>query len=362
VQDTSCRGSGGVPPDYKIPQDWGTQGVEYLFFNRTTQYQKQHLDSGNKRLKILVTGGAGFIGFHLVKTLLDAGDEITVIDNLSSGNRRNLVSDLEARNFNFLFRDVVDKVELPRFDQIYHLASLASPVFYQQDPIGTALSNSAGTYNLLMQAKEGKSKILFASTSEVYGNPLQHPQRESYWGNVNPNGIRSCYDESKRFGESLTMDFHRKYGIETRIARIFNTYGPGMNLNDGRVVPNFILQALTARPITVYGEGQQTRSFCYVSDTVRGLISLINSDFVEPVNIGNPVEITIMELVEIIKELTGSKSEIVFKPLPEDDPQNRCPDISRAKQVLSWEPCVNLEEGLTSTIDWFKQKLKASDR
>jgi nucleoside-diphosphate-sugar epimerase len=313
-------------------------------------------------MKILVTGGAGFIGSHLVKTLLDLGDNITVIDNLSSGTRRNLLSGVEARNFNFLFQDVVDKVELPRFDQIYHLASLASPVFYQKDPIGTSLSNSAGTYNLLIQSQESKSKILFASTSEVYGNPLQHPQRESYWGNVNPNGIRSCYDESKRFGESLMMDFHRKYGVETRIARIFNTYGPGMNLNDGRVVPNFILQALTDRPITVYGDGKQTRSFCYVSDTVRGLVSLINSCFVEPVNIGNPVEITILELVEKIKELTGSKSEIVFKPLPEDDPQSRCPDIRRAKQVLSWEPCVSLEEGLKRTIDWFKQRLKVGER
>jgi UDP-glucuronate decarboxylase len=311
-------------------------------------------------MKILVTGGAGFIGSHLVKTLLDLGNKITVIDNLSSGTRRNLVSGVETRNFNFLFQDVADKVELPRFDQIFHLASLASPVFYQQDPIGTSLSNSAGTYNLLIQAREDKSKILFASTSEVYGNPLQHPQRESYWGNVNPNGIRSCYDESKRFGESLMMDFHRKYGVETRIARIFNTYGPGMNLNDGRVVPNFILQALTDHPITVFGDGNQTRSFCYVSDTVRGLVNLINSNFVEPVNIGNPVEITIMELVEKIKELTGSKSEIVFKPLPEDDPRSRCPDISRAKHLLSWEPCVNLEEGLKSTIDWFKQRLKQS--
>ena len=313
-------------------------------------------------MKILVTGGAGFIGSHLVKNLLDSGNEVTAMDNLSSGSRRNLTSGVEVSNLSILIMDVVDKVALPRFDQIYHLASLASPVFYQKDPIGTALSNSAGTYNMLVHARANKSRILFASTSEVYGNPLQHPQRESYWGNVNPNGIRSCYDESKRFGESLMMDFHRQHGIETRIARIFNTYGPGMKSNDGRVVPNFILQALAHRPITVYGDGKQPRSFCYVSDTVRGLISLMNSAFMESVNIGNPKEITVMELVEKIKELTGSKSEIVFTPLPEDDPQRRCPDIRRAKQVLAWEPGVSLEEGLKETIGWFKQELKAGGR
>jgi len=308
-------------------------------------------------MKVLVTGGAGFIGSHLTKALIDSGNEVTVIDNLSSGNRRNLIEGTEAGRLSFLLQDVVDRVMLPGFDRIYHLASLASPVFYQRDPIGTALSNSAGTYNMLVHARENKSRILFASTSEVYGNPLQHPQQESYWGNVNPNGIRSCYDESKRFGESLMMDFHRQYGIETRIARIFNTYGPGMNLNDGRVVPNFILQALTNRPITIYGDGKQTRSYCYVSDTVWGLVNLMNSDFVEPVNIGNPREITVLELVQKIKGLTDSKSEIVFTPLPEDDPVRRCPDISRAQRVLSWEPEVSLEEGLRKTIDWFKLAL-----
>ncbi len=313
-------------------------------------------------MNILVTGGAGFIGSHLVKALLDSGNEVTAMDNLSSGTRRNLKVDTDPRTLTFLSQDVVEKIELPKFDQIYHLASLASPVFYQKDPIGTALSNSVGTYNLLLHARAKKSKILFASTSEVYGNPLEHPQRESYWGNVNPNGIRSCYDESKRFGESLMMDFHRQYGIETRIARIFNTYGPGMNSDDGRVVPNFILQALTHRPITVYGDGKQTRSFCYVSDTVRALVSLMNSEFIEPVNIGNAKEITIMELVEKIKQLTGSKSEIVFSHIPEDDPLRRCPDISRAKQVLAWEPGVGLEEGLKETIGWFKQELRSGGR
>jgi len=310
-------------------------------------------------MKILVTGGAGFIGSNLVKTLLDSGDEVTVVDNLSSGDTRNLELHNRSGNLTILLQDVVDKVSLPRFDQVYHLASLASPVFYQRDPIGTALSNSMGTYNLLVHARENKARILFASTSEVYGNPLQHPQRESYWGNVNPNGIRSCYDESKRFGESLMMDFHRQYGVETRIARIFNTYGPGMNLNDGRVIPNFIVQALTHCPITVYGDGRQTRSFCYVSDTVQGLMGLMSCDFMEPVNIGNPVEIPVMELVALIKKLSGSKSEIIFTPLPEDDPQRRCPDISRAKQVLAWEPEVRLEDGIKITIEWFQQELKA---
>jgi nucleoside-diphosphate-sugar epimerase len=313
-------------------------------------------------MKILVTGGAGFIGSHLVKALLVSGHEVTAMDNLSSGNRLNLMAYMDVGNLTFLLQDVVDKIELPRFDQIYHLASLASPVFYQKDPIGTALSNSAGTYNLLVHARANKSKILFASTSEVYGNPLEHPQRESYWGNVNPNGIRSCYDESKRFGESLVMDFHRQCGVETRIARIFNTYGPGMNISDGRVVPNFILQALTNSPITVYGDGKQTRSFCYVSDTVRGLVSLMKSDFAEPVNIGNPDEITVMELVEILKQLSGSKSDIVFTHLPEDDPLRRCPDITRAKQILAWEPRFTLEEGLQKTIDWFKQELEAAGK
>jgi len=313
-------------------------------------------------MNILVTGGAGFIGSHLVKALLDSGNEVTAMDNLSSGTMRNLKVDTGPRTLTFLSQDVVEKIDLPKFDQIYHLASLASPVFYQKHPIGTALSNSVGTYNLLLHARAKKSKILFASTSEIYGNPLEHPQRESYWGNVNPNGIRSCYDESKRFGESLMMDFHRQYGVETRIARIFNTYGPGMNSDDGRVIPNFILQALTHRPVTVYGDGKQTRSFCYVSDTVRALVSLMNSEFIEPVNIGNAKEITIMELVDKIKLLTGSKSEIVFSHIPEDDPLRRCPDISRAKQVLAWEPGVGLEEGLKETIGWFKQELRSGGR
>lgn len=309
-------------------------------------------------MKILVAGGAGFIGSHLVEELTAAGNEVAIIDNFSSGNKLYLSSLSASSHLDILYHNVIDKITLSGFDQIYHLASLASPVFYQKNPVETALSNSVGTYNLLLQAQAHNSRILFASTSEIYGNPTEHPQQESYWGNVNPNGLRSCYDESKRFGESLMMNFHREYGVETRIARIFNTYGPKMNLNDGRVVPNFICQALRGQPITIYGDGKQTRSFCYVSDTVDGLVRLMNSEFCEPVNIGSPNEITILELAERIKELTDPKSEFFFKQLPEDDPIRRCPDISRAKRVLSWEPKFNLEKGLKRTIDWFREELQ----
>jgi len=300
--------------------------------------------------KILIAGGAGFIGSHLVKKLVDNGNNVTVIDNFSSGNLENL----NGIKVKVIRHDIIDPVTLSGFDEIYHLASLASPVFYQRNPVETALSNSIGTYNLLSEAKKHRSKILFASTSEVYGDPLEHPQKESYWGNVNPIGLRSCYDESKRLGETLMMDFHRKYGVETRIARIFNTYGPKINIGDGRVIPNFIFQALKNEPITIFGHGKQTRSFCYISDLIEGLVKLMNSDFSEPVNLGNPEEITILELAKKIKELTNSKSKIVFKELPIDDPKRRCPDISLAKQKLKWQPVVDLEEGLLKTIEYFK--------
>jgi len=305
-------------------------------------------------MRILVTGGAGFIGSHLVERLVSEGNDVTIIDNFSSGSMENI----KNLNVNIIYHNIIDKITLSGFDQIYHLASLASPVYYQKNPVETALSNSVGTYNLLIEAQKHKSRILFASTSEVYGNPLEHPQKEEYWGNVNPIGVRACYDESKRLGETLMIDFNREYGVETRIARIFNTYGPRMNLNDGRVIPNFIKQALKNEPITVYGDGKQTRSFCYVSDTVEGLIKLMNSNYVGPINIGNPREITILELAEKIIELTDSKSEIIFKELPEDDPVRRCPDITKAKEILGWEPKVSLEEGLIKTIEWFKNILK----
>ena len=309
----------------------------------------------NKMKKsILVTGGAGFIGSHLVEKLIEAGHEVTVIDNFSSGKRENL-KNLPVK---VIYHNVVDKINLSKFSQIYHLASLASPVFYQKYPVETALSNSVGTYNLLLEVNKNKSRILFASSSEVYGNPLEHPQKEDYWGNVNPIGPRACYDESKRLGETLMMDFCREYKIETKIARIFNTYGPRMRTDDGRVVPSFIVQALKNKPITIFGDGKQTRSFCYISDMVEGLIKLMNSNYVGPVNLGNPQEITILDLAKKIKKLTNSKSKIVFKKLPVDDPVRRKPDIVLAKKVLNWAPKISIEEGLKETIKWFRENLK----
>lgn len=306
-----------------------------------------------KAKNILVTGGAGLIGSHLVRRLHDAGHRVSVLDNFTSGNRKNL----KELDIKIIEHDVIDQITLSGFDEIYHLASLASPVFYQKYPVETALSNSVGTFNLLTQAQLHKSKFLFTSTSEIYGDPLEHPQKETYWGNVNPNGLRSCYDESKRFGESLTMNFHREYGVKTHIARIFNTYGPHMAVEDGRVVSNFIIQALKGENITIYGKGNQTRSFCYVNDTVDALIKLMNSNFHEPVNIGNSKEMTVKKLAEIIIKLTESKSRIVFKKLPSDDPVKRQPDIKRARMVLRWSPKTKLEEGLAYTIDYFRQEL-----
>lgn len=309
-----------------------------------------------KSKKILITGGAGFLGSHLTERLLREGHKVTVLDNFSSGKKENL----ERLEVKVIKHDIIKKIELPEFNEIYHLAALASPVFYQKYPIETALTNSVGTYNLLIEAKKHNSRILFASSSEIYGNPLEHPQKETYWGNVNPIGLRACYDESKRLGETLMMDFHRKYRVETRIARIFNTYGPKMSQNDGRVISNFVTQALRGEPITIFGDGKQTRSFCYVSDTIDGLIRLMNSKFSKPINLGNPEEITILELAKKIKKLTNSKSKIIFKKLPEDDPLRRCPDITKAKKLLNWEPKIILEEGLKETINWFKEKLKNS--
>lgn len=303
-----------------------------------------------KNKKILITGGAGFIGSHLAERLIKEGHEVTILDNFSSSKKENL----KGINAKIIKGDTTKKIKLPSFDEIYHLASLASPVFYQKFPIETILANTLGTYNLLLKAKKEKSKILFASSSEVYGNPLIHPQNESYWGNVNPIGPRACYDESKRLGETLMMEFWKEFGVDIRIARIFNTYGPRMNFNDGRVIPNFIVQALKNQPITVYGSGQQTRSFCYISDTVDGLIKLMSSKYSKPINLGNPTEITILDLAKKIKKLTKSKSKIVFKSLPQDDPVKRKPDINLAKKILKWEPKVDLDQGLKTTIEWFK--------
>ena len=309
-------------------------------------------------MKILVTGGAGFIGSHLVDRLMEAGHSVISLDNLYTGQKSNNAQWIEHPNFQFIEHDVVNPIAIDYVDQIYHLACPASPVHYQSDPIKTAKTNFLGTLNMLELAKQKQARILLASTSEVYGDPLLHPQTEDYWGNVNCTGIRSCYDEGKRIAETLTFDYHRQYGTEVRVVRIFNTHGVRMLENDGRVVSNFIVQALQGIPLTIYGDGSQTRSFCYVSDLVEGLIRLMNGNYIGPVNLGNPGEYTILQLAQTIQRLIDPTAEIIFKPLPQDDPQRRQPDISRAKFHLDWEPKVPLEEGLAKTIAYFRDRLK----
>jgi dTDP-glucose 4,6-dehydratase len=306
-------------------------------------------------LRHLVSGAAGFIGSHLCDRLLADGHTVIGLDNLITGSRRNLAH-LEG-NFQFQFFecDVTKEVRAwGRFDHVWHLASLASPKEYLAHPIETLESGSSGTRNMLEIARRDGARFLVTSTSECYGDPEVHPQAETYWGNVNPVGMRSCYDESKRYAEAMTMAFHRFHGVRTNIARIFNTYGPRMALKDGRVVPAFMDQALCGQPLTIFGDGSQTRSFCYVSDMVDGLLRLASSDERFPVNLGNPLELTILEFAERIRRLMGVQLEIVFEPLPEDDPRKRRPDISKAKRVLGWEPKVPLEEGLQETVAYFK--------
>ncbi len=309
--------------------------------------------------RILVTGGAGFIGSHLCERFLKEGHEVICVDNLLTGDRDNISHLFGYRNFTFLEQDVTHYVYVSGdLDAIMHFASPASPVDYLELPIQTLKVGSLGTHNALGLAKAKNARILVASTSEVYGDPLIHPQTEDYWGNVNPIGPRGVYDEAKRFLEAMTMAYHRTHGVQTRIVRIFNTYGPRMRMRDGRVVPNFICQALKGEPLTVYGEGDQTRSFCYVDDLVEGLIRLLWSDDLGPVNIGNPNEMTILQFAEKIIELSESTSTIDYRPLPEDDPKVRQPDITKAKSVLGgWEPKVSLDQGLRSTIEYFKQRL-----
>jgi len=308
-----------------------------------------------KKEKVVVTGGAGFLGSHLCDKLLYEGFDIVCIDNLITGNTDNIAHLSGNEHFSFVKHDVTDYIFLPgNVDFILHFASPASPVDYLQLPIQTLKVGSLGTHKALGLAKEKNAKFLLASTSEVYGDPTVHPQSEDYWGNVNPIGPRGVYDEAKRFAEALTMAYQRYHGLETRIARIFNTYGPRMRKNDGRALPNFIKQALTGEPITIYGDGKQTRSFCYITDQVEGLFKLLVSDENEPVNIGNPEEISVQSIAEEIVKLTGSKSEIVYEELPVDDPKVRQPDISKAKQKLEWEPKVRREEGLQKTIEYFK--------
>jgi dTDP-glucose 4,6-dehydratase len=303
----------------------------------------------------LVSGAAGFIGSHLCDRLLADGHHVTGLDNLITGSRRNLAHLDENSHFRFLDYDVTKPIGLPgSFDQVWHLASLASPKEYLAHPIDTLESGSTGTRNMLEVARRDGARFLLSSTSECYGDPLEHPQAETYWGHVNPVGIRSCYDESKRYAEALTMAYHRYHGTRSNIARIFNTYGPRMALKDGRVVPAFLDQALRGEPLTVYGDGLQTRSFCYVADLVEGLVRLGSSEEHEPVNLGNPVELTILEFADRIRRLMGANLELVFRPLPEDDPRKRRPDISKAKRILGWEPKVSLEDGLRKTVEYFR--------
>ncbi len=310
--------------------------------------------------RIAVTGGAGFIGSHLTERLLSEGNEVMVIDNLFTGRKENLIQYWNNPNFEFIRHDVVEPLLL-EVDQIYNLACPASPVYYQYNPIKTMKTSILGAMNILGLAKRTRARILQASTSEVYGDPEMHPQEESYWGHVNPIGIRSCYDEGKRASETLFMDYYRQDKVDIRIIRIFNTYGPRMLENDGRVVSNFIVQALKNEDITVYGDGSQTRSFCYVSDLVDGMIRMMNQDsFIGPVNIGNPGEYTILELAEMVIEQIGSHSKIVRCPLPSDDPKRRRPNIDLAKEKLDWEPHVSVQEGLCKTIDYFEEQLKRS--
>lgn len=303
----------------------------------------------------LVSGAAGFIGSHLCERLLADGHSVLGLDNLITGSRRNLAHRASHSRFRFMQHDVTQPLELAgRFDHVWHLASLASPKEYLAHPIETLESGSTGTRNMLEIARRDGARFLVTSTSECYGDPLQHPQVETYWGNVNPVGVRSCYDESKRYAEAMTMAYHRYYGVRTNIARIFNTYGPRMALKDGRVVPAFLDQALQGQPLTIFGDGTQTRSFCYVSDMVDGLVRLASSEERLPVNLGNPVELTILEFAERIRRLMDAELPIVFEPLPQDDPQKRRPDITKAKRLLGWEPKVNLEDGLRETVEYFK--------
>jgi UDP-glucuronate decarboxylase len=310
--------------------------------------------------RILVTGGAGFIGSHLCETLLERGKEVLCLDNFFTGSRDNMKHLFNNYRFELVRHDVVNPILL-EVDQIYNLACPASPVHYQYNPVKTVKTSVMGTLNMLGLAKRVRARILQASTSEVYGDPATHPQPETYWGNVNCIGLRSCYDEGKRVAETLMMDYHRQNRVDIRIARIFNTYGPRMALNDGRVVSNFIVQALRDQPLTIYGDGSQTRSFCYVSDLIEGLIRLMEQDdLMGPVNLGNPHEITMLELAQVITDLTGSRAGIEYRPLPPDDPVKRCPDITLARTRLGWQPQVPFQEGLNLTIDYFRQRLAAT--
>jgi UDP-glucuronate decarboxylase len=321
----------------------------------------QELETRNSKLetrRVLVTGGAGFIGSHLCDRLIADGHEVICLDNFFTGRRENILHLLDNRRFELLRHDVIEPILL-EVDQVYNLACPASPVHYQYNPVKTVKTNVMGTLNMLGLAKRVRARILQASTSEVYGDPLEHPQTEEYWGNVNPIGLRSCYDEGKRVAETLMMDYHRQNGVDTRIARIFNTYGPRMIENDGRVVSNFIVQTLRGQELTVYGDGKQTRSFCYVDDLVDGLVRLMNAEQLhEPVNLGNPGEFTMEELARAVAGICGTTARIKYEPLPPDDPRQRKPDITRARKALSWQPKIELSEGLRRTIADFARRIE----
>ena len=312
-------------------------------------------------MRILITGGAGFIGSHLCERLLENGDDVICLDNFFTGRRTNILQLLDNPHFELIRHDVIEPILL-EVDQIYNLACPASPVHYQYNPVKTVKTSVMGMINMLGLAKRVHARILQASTSEVYGDPLMHPQSEEYWGNVNPIGLRSCYDEGKRIAETLMMDYHRQNHVDTRIARIFNTYGPRMLEDDGRVVSNFIVQALRGEPLTLYGAGDQTRSFCYVDDLVEALICLMNTDDVhDPVNLGNPIEFTIKELADEVISVCGSNSDVKYLPLPQDDPKQRKPNISRAQTILGWNPTIQLNEGLRKTVVYFKGQQRSDE-
>lgn len=314
-------------------------------------------------MRIIVTGGAGFIGSHLCARLLEQDHQVIAVDNLITGSKRNIAHLLNNPAFTFLEHDVLKPLDLTA-EAIFHLASPASPEGYMANPLETALANSQGTYNLLEMSKRNGARFLMASTSEAYGDPLEHPQKEEYWGHVNPVGPRSCYDESKRFAEAITMVYVRSFSVDARIIRIFNTYGPHSDPQDGRIVPNFITQALAGKPITVYGDGSQTRSLCFVDDLVEGIIAAMftRGTTGEVINLGNPQEHTVLQYAHIVRRLCNSNSQIQFLELPQDDPTRRCPDISKARSLLGWEPRIGLEEGLKRTIEWFKELAKENPK
>lgn len=354
--------SHGVIPDHGLESESTHVNRRILYESQSEAFRRSNvagrvpLGVKKKSLRIVVTGGAGFVGSHLVDRLIARGDSVIVVDNFFTGRKENLVHHFGNTRFELIRHDVVEPILL-EVDQIYHLACPASPVHYKFNPVKTIKTNVVGTLNMLGLAKRVGARFLLTSTSEVYGDPLQHPQVETYWGNVNPIGVRSCYDEGKRTAETLTMDYHRGLGIEVRIARIFNTYGPRMCIDDGRVVSNFVAQALRKEPLTVYGDGKQTRSFQYVSDLVEGLMRLMEGDHVGPFNLGNPGEFTMLELAEVVQETIDPNAKIEFRPNTEDDPHKRKPDISKAKQLLGWEPTVSLRKGLPLMVSDFRQRI-----